>query len=253
MKLPTPFNQQPLSPRYLSRVILLGLALVGYAIPSHASSQDAALSNQSASSSQQSNSSKEPSSNKRTKSPRSSQLLQTLENLFVPPQGGAPQSTANSATRDNGKCAANEATIQAMTPPRGYGLSASDRPVITLDLPPTSAQQVALLFQTESGQLDHHVWLPITQTSSQPNPESASLNLTQFQLPADLPGLKSGQRYRWSLVVVCGETIDPDDPTFMGWVEYQAPTLQEKQVLMELTLEEQQRWYGERGYWYDLF
>ncbi len=260
MKFPIPFNPQPWTPQHFPRFIgITGLALLGCMIPSHAFSQNAARSNQLANRNQpgQNNQparSKKPNSNRRTKSHRSSQSLQTLENLFVPPQGRAPQSTANSATRNTDKCNENEASIRAIGPSQGYGLTASDRPAITLDLPPTSAQQVVLLFHSESGELDHRAWLPIPPASPQQSGrgEPSLKHLTQFQLPADQPGLQAGQRYRWSLVVMCGEMIEPDDPTFMGWVKYQAPTPEEQQILIGLSAEEQQRWYGERGYWYDM-
>ena len=232
-------------------------------IPSHAFSQDAAVSNplpnrsNQPAPSHQPASHQQPSSNQRTKSPRASQLLQTLENLFVPPKGGAPQSTANSATRHPGKCNANEAAIQAITPPLGYGLSASDRPAITLDLPPTSAQQVALLFRSESGLVEHQAWLPIAQPPAQPSGQQSQIDerskhWTSFQLPESSPGILPGQSYRWSLVVVCGETIEPDDPTFMGWVEYRAPTAAEQMVLTELSGKDKLGWLGEQGYWYDM-
>ena len=221
----------------------IGLALWFYAIPSHAAPKQATP--------------RQTNPPKKTRSPRSSRILQTLEKLFVPPKGNAPKSTANSATRDRLKCAPDEATIQAILPPQGYGLTASDRPAIALNLPPTSAQQVALVFSDEAGIVEHKAWLTIPDSTTQSADKQLTagepqLHLAQFKLPANRPGLLPGKLYRWSLVVVCGENIEPDDPTFMGWVEYRAPTPADQMGLQNLSAEEKRRWYGEQGYWYDM-
>lgn len=195
----------------------------------------------------------------RTATRRSVRLLKDLENLFVPPKGNAPQTTANSATRDPLKCSPEEAVIEAFVPPLGYGLSSRDRPAITLNLPTnTAAQQVALLFRDESGDIAQRALLPIPKASlgegsgnSLGVPVAPSRRV-QFQLPASSPGLLPGQLYHWSLVVVCGDSVEPDDPTFMGWVKYQAPTFAESQALAALSLQDKVQWYGQRGYWYDM-
>lgn len=194
----------------------------------------------------------------RTASRRSIPLLKDLENLFVPPKGNAPKATVNSATRDPLKCSPDEAAIEAFIPPLGYGLSARDRPAITLNLPPnTAAQQVALLFRDESGDIAQRALLPIPKSLTEGNEDSLGLpaaqsRRVQFQLPNSSPGLLPGQLYHWSLVVVCGDSVEPDDPTFMGWVKYQLPTLTESQALASLSLQDKVQWYGKRGYWYDM-
>jgi len=237
--------------RCLAGGFAVSLAISLAPLPGHASPTSAPASPSQGEKRQQS------SGTKQTRSRRSSRWVKTLETLFVPPTTSAPKSTANSATRSDGRCDASEAPIQAMIPPQGYGLSSRDRPAITLSLPATSAQQAALLFSSESGESEHRVRLSIPESSRLELPPLRSeaiapSNLVQFQLPADNPGLMPAQRYRWSLVLICGETIEPDDPTFVGWIEYRPLTAAQQRSLAELSGKEKLRWYGERGYWYDM-
>jgi hypothetical protein len=221
---------------------------------------------------------KTPSAPKSQRTARASQLRQVLDNLFVPPRSSAPKSTSSSATRNAAKCAPDEANIEAISPPLDHGLTLSDRPSIALNLPQTQAQQVALTLRSESGdwfetaRLPIPPWpvsavpapvLPAPEWSSSPTPLGHSsqmqfpevlpeTRLVSFQLPPFSPPLKTGQRYRWSIVVVCGASVEPDDPTFTGWIEPQAPTLAIRQTLATLSPQEKLAWYGQNGYWYDL-
>ncbi len=196
-------------------------------------------------------------------------LLKLARAYFIPPRQRAPRATANSATRDGQSCRPSEASIEAIAPPGGEGLALSDRPAITLHLPPTSARKVALVFRNEAGTFFESVLLPIPQSSSLTpiktglvqtsqtktgqskalKPDSTGQNWVSFRLPDSSPGLPP-DRYRWSLVVICGESIEPDDPTFMGWVE--RPATQPRVVQLPPTPLQRARWYGQNGYWYDL-
>lgn len=178
-------------------------------------------------------------------------LLRLLQSYFVPPKQGAPKSTANSATRNARSCGPQEPAIEAIAPPGGYGLTLRDRPQIILSLPPTSAQRVALLFRNETGTFFESALLSIPQ-SSRLNPSSSpEPQWVTFQLPNASRPLPSG-RYRWSLVVICGASIEPDDPTFMGWVERRNPAPEMAQQQLSSSPQQQAHWYGQNGYWYDM-
>ncbi|NJR70973.1 MAG: DUF928 domain-containing protein [Synechococcales cyanobacterium CRU_2_2] len=180
-----------------------------------------------------------------------SYLLRLLQSYFVPPKQGAPKSTANSATRNARSCGPQEAAIEAIAPPGGYGLTLRDRPQIILSLPPTSAQRVALLFRNETGAFFESALLPIPQSSRSNLFSSPELQWVSFQLPNSSQPLPSG-RYRWSLVVVCGASIEPDDPTFMGWIERRDAAPEMAQQHRASSPQQQARWYGQNGYWYDM-
>lgn len=184
-------------------------------------------------------------------------LRQALETAFVPPKDSAPSATATSATRDPQRCQAKEPRFHAVVPPGGYGLTLKRRPVITLELSKTSAKRVAFVVQDESGKLHGSAFLPLSQSSEQPlseavRPSAGASQWVGFQLPDSIPPLEANQPYRWSLVVVCGESLQPDDPTFMGWVEYRETTLDIDRALRTDSQDERAEWLAQNGYWYDL-
>jgi hypothetical protein len=181
-------------------------------------------------------------------------LLSLLKSYFIPPKQGAPKSTANSATRTGRSCGPQEARIEAIAPPGGYGLTLRDRPAITLALPPTSAQQVVLMFHNEAKTFVESARLPIPPASrlaAETSPDPSPLTWVSFQLPETAPALPPG-RYRWSLVVVCGAAIEPDDPTFMGWIERSVVPAEMSPQPETMFPLEQAHWYGQNGYWYDM-
>lgn len=184
-------------------------------------------------------------------------LRQALETAFVPPKDYAPSATATSATRDPRRCHGQESRFHAIVPPGGYGLTLKQRPVITLEMAQTSAQRVALVVQDQSGKLHGSAFLPLSQSSDRSlseagQPGSDRARWVSFQVPDSIPPLMANQPYRWSLVVVCGELLQPDDPTFMGWVEYRETTSEMVQHLANASREQQADWYAKNGYWYDL-
>jgi hypothetical protein len=61
-----------------------------------------------------------------------------------------------------------------------------------------------------------------------------------------------GKNYQWSLVVVCGETVQPDDPIFRGWVQRVARTSELESELGQKSVIEQAALYGAKEYWYDM-
>ena len=210
-------------------------------------------------------------------------LLRSLSPIFVPPEARAPKSTANSATRSGRRCNADKIQVNggmqpvpagaeevdvaaagvstmdiaamdiaAIAPPQGHGFSLTPYPAIALQLPPSSAQSVVLMLRSESdaddlSPEDYRQVLPLS-----PPPDNAPARLDMLSLPTGAAGLQPGRRYRWSLVVVCGTTVEPDDPTFTGWLDYQPLSAEQQRQWASLPASAQARWLGDRGYWYDL-
>ncbi|MEO0688049.1 MAG: DUF928 domain-containing protein [Cyanobacteria bacterium J06649_11] len=54
------------------------------------------------------------------------------------------------------------------------------------------------------------------------------------------------------MVIVCGDTVQPDDPTFMGWVQRVQRTSRIDNQLIGKSAVEKAKWYGKKGYWYDM-
>lgn len=160
---------------------------------------------------------------------------------FEPPGDGKPKDTVGAGSRDSLKCSQDEQPIRPLMPKRNYGLTLEEHPTIFIYLPNTLAKQVVLKFQDESGNSYKPMFLAIASHGG----------IASFKLPDDQPPLTVGKNYQWSLAVVCGETLQPSDPVFRGWVQRVARTADLGRELQQKSLIEQMQWYGKNGYWYD--
>ncbi|HEY9850742.1 MAG TPA: DUF928 domain-containing protein [Leptolyngbyaceae cyanobacterium] len=166
----------------------------------------------------------------------------TFEESFTPPGDGQPKDTSGAGSRDGLRCSANEQPIRPLMPKRNYGLTFQERPSIFIYLPKTSARQVLLAFRDEAGKYYERAFLPIDNNAQ----------IVSFQLPDDKSPLTVGKNYQWSLVIVCQETVQPDDPVFRGWVQRVGKSPELDRELAAKPVIEQLAWYGANGYWYDL-
>ena len=158
-----------------------------------------------------------------------------------PPGDPQPRDTKGSGSRDGAKCSNEEGNIETLMPKRNYGLTFQKLPLVFINLPKTKAKQVMLSFRDEAGKYYQRAFLPIT-----------SHGIISFKLPENIQPLTIGKNYKWSLVVICGTTVQPDDPTFQGWVQRVERTpLIDKQLTGKSAVEKA-KWYGLRGYWYDM-
>ncbi|WP_414585910.1 DUF928 domain-containing protein [Scytonema sp. PCC 10023] len=162
---------------------------------------------------------------------------------FIPPKQGKPKDTSGAGSRSDLKCSEKEGAIRPLMPKENYGLTLQERPTIFIEMPKTSARQVVLMFRDETGEFYERAFLPIKSADG----------IVGFTLPKEKQPLAVGKSYQWSLVVVCGETVQPDDPVFMGWVQRVPRTSElESELRQKKTAIEQAAWYGKMGYWYDM-
>ncbi len=165
-----------------------------------------------------------------------------FQDNFDPPGDGKPKGSSGAGSRDALKCPEDAQPIRALMPKRNYGLTLAERPTIFVHLPKTSAQQVVLMFQDQARKYYQRAFLPITTRAG----------IVSFTLPNDKPPLAVGKNYQWSLILVCGKTVQPDDPVVSGWVQRVAKTAKLDSQLQQKSVIEQARWYGAKGYWYDM-
>ena len=158
---------------------------------------------------------------------------------FEPPGDDAPQDTSGAGSRDGGACTASEPSIRALVPAGGFGLTQVERPTVFAQLPATSAQQVALIVTDEAGDYYERAFLPIATQDG----------IAAFTFPSEFAPLSVGTNYRWSVVVVCGETVQPDDPVLSGWVQRSDTGGLQMNGRSPLN---QAQWYAQNGYWYDM-
>ncbi|MBD2774107.1 DUF928 domain-containing protein [Iningainema tapete] len=162
---------------------------------------------------------------------------------FKPPGRKKPKDTTGAGSRDGISCSQQQGSIRPLMPKGNYGLTLQERPTIFVKMPKTStSKQVVLMFRDEAGKYYQRAFLPIAQKNE----------IVSFTLPDAKPPLEVGKNYQWSLAVICGENLQPDDPVFSGWVQRVARTPQLDSELRQKTMLEQALWYGARGYWYDL-
>ncbi|MEH2324663.1 MAG: DUF928 domain-containing protein [Nostoc sp.] len=166
-----------------------------------------------------------------------------FQETFEPPGEPKPKSeTVGAGSRDGLRCSENEQPIKPLMPKHNFGLTFQDHPPVFISLPKTSAQKVVLTFKDETGNYYERTFLPITTNGG----------IVSFTQPKDKTPLTVGKNYEWSLVVVCGKTVQPDDPTFKGWVQRVAKTTKVDKELSQLTTISQANWYAQRGYWYEM-
>jgi hypothetical protein len=166
-----------------------------------------------------------------------------FEENFEPPGDGQPDDTSSAGSRNGLKCEQdkNTQTIQAIMPSRNYGLTLEERPSIFVYLADTSAQQVVLILQDESADYYQRAFLPIVDRAG----------ITSFTLPEDKSAPIAGKNYQWSLVIVCGETVQPDDPVLYGWVQRVEASPQQERELAQKSEVDRIAWLAQNGYWYD--
>ncbi|MEH2295867.1 DUF928 domain-containing protein [Nostoc sp.] len=166
-----------------------------------------------------------------------------FEENFEPPGEPEPKSeTVGAGSRDGLRCSENEQPIKPLMPKRNFGLTFQDHPPVFISLPKTSAQKVVLTFRDEMGNYYERTFLPITTSGG----------IVSFTQPKEKTPLTVGKNYEWSLVVVCGKTVQPDDPTFKGWVQRVAKTTKVDKELSQLTTVGQANWYAQKGFWYEM-
>lgn len=159
---------------------------------------------------------------------------------FEPPGDGEPEETSGAGSRDGRACTVDEPAIRPLMPARNFGLTLADHPTVFAHLPETSAKQVALIVTDEAGTYYERAFLPI--------PDG---DIAAFSFPPNFAPLTVGSNYQWRLVVVCGETVDPDDPVLSGWIQRTARPFEPPRLSQRSPIEQAQ-WYAQNGYWYDL-
>jgi hypothetical protein len=160
---------------------------------------------------------------------------------FYPPDEGLPHDTTGGASRDGGNCAVDpntlESSVTLLAPDAYLGLTASARPEFLVNLNNTEAQQLFLSVQDAQGNAQYQAYYPLPSQSG----------LVHLPLPEAAPDLEVGQTYRWSLAVVCGQRLRPDDPVLTSYVKRVAVSPE----VAQLPALEQVVAYAESGIWYD--
>jgi hypothetical protein len=165
--------------------------------------------------------------------------------VFRPPGTGAPRDTVGGASRDGGVCpqdsAAQHSDFVSLLPQTNFGLTVSERPTFSAYMPQTGAQAVFFSLKEEHSQDAYQATFPLPK----------SPGIVSFRLPDDAPALEVGRSYKWSMVIICRQSLRPDDPRIEGWVQRVEPDQALANQLETATPLQQAALYGTSGIWFD--
>ncbi|MGB3758069.1 MAG: DUF928 domain-containing protein [Rivularia sp. (in: cyanobacteria)] len=162
---------------------------------------------------------------------------------FRPPVTSAPRSGSTGGGSRGESCAIGKASksnssVVKLLPKSNIGLTVEQHPSIMVYIPATTAQTAFFSIQDED--FNHHY-----QTTLQ-LPKKAGV--MEIKLPDSVPALATGKSYQYSLVMICGEYLEPDSPLVSGWIQRVQP--KGNALLQKPSVELASKLAGE-GIWYD--
>ena len=75
--------------------------------------------------------------------------------------------------------------------------------------------------------------------------------VVEVKLPNSAPALKTGKNYKWSLVIICTEDLEPDSPSVSGWIRRVEPNRSLARQQNQTSQLESISKLAEAGIWYD--
>jgi Domain of Unknown Function (DUF928) len=132
---------------------------------------------------------------------------------FRPPGTPAPRSTTGGASRDSNMCgfSTNNNSSNLVTPllpDTNIGLTTTERPNIFVYIPQTIAKKAFFSVQDDTA---NHYYQTTIDLPEKPG-------VMEIKLPDSAPKLKTNKNYKWSLAMICGESLEPDSPLVSGWI-----------------------------------
>lgn len=166
------------------------------------------------------------------------------EEKFQLPSREIPERTTPGGSRNDGQCFLNpeQTILTPLVPSNNFGLTLAQYPTIFVHIPTTSAQQAFFSLQNRDGNLHYQTTIPLPERSG----------VISITLPEAAQSLMVDTDYKWSLVLICGQQLEPDDPQVSGWI---------KRVKLDSTLaqlpeldvsHESVCLLSQQGIWYDL-
>ncbi|MBO3457215.1 DUF928 domain-containing protein [Aetokthonos hydrillicola] len=161
---------------------------------------------------------------------------------FNPPKEQAPKSSIGGASRDASTCGADmtattKASVTPLLPNTNIGLTIAEHPAILVYVPQTKAKKALFGLQDEQGKQSYQTTLALPQKPG----------VVEIKLPSSVSALKIGKNYRWSLVMICTEELEPDSPWVSGWIRrVESNRNLNNQPTLELAFK-----LANMGIWYD--
>lgn len=165
---------------------------------------------------------------------------------FVPPNLGAPKTTAGGATR-SGSCVVGKTSLIALVPnskikPVGrIGLTTQERPTIFVYLPKTNAQSAEFILKDVEEEDVYRTTVPI----------SGQQGVVGFKLPADAPALEVNKDYQWFFNVICQPSDRLRDVFVSAWIKRVEPNTTLMNGLKNSKPRQRPNLYAQAGIWQD--
>jgi len=152
---------------------------------------------------------------------------------FKPPGDDAPTTSTGGASRSGGSCVASNAEFSPVVPKTNSGLTLSAHPTVYAYIPETTAKKA--FFSIEDENTNH-----LYQTTID---LPASSGVIGIKIP-DSASIKTSKNYKWSLVMICGEYLEPDSPSVNAWIR----RLEQAELPVSESLVSK---LATKGIWYD--
>jgi Domain of Unknown Function (DUF928) len=159
------------------------------------------------------------------------------------PGEGEPEQTVGAGSRSTQECTdpQNSQPLTLLVPPSTVPLTVAQRPVFLVYFPKTVAKQAELSLRDEQGN-------GIYQTTFNLSDTPGILNI---QLPATAPALEIGQKYQWSIAMICYPDDRLRDQVVDAWIQRTELPASLSQQLEAASIPEQASLYAQNGIWYD--
>jgi Domain of Unknown Function (DUF928) len=177
-----------------------------------------------------------------------SSLIAKIRRFFVGtrPRGVASGRQRGGSRRD--RCPIVSDPLTALVPFDVDGVpffeqTISERPTFWFYIPylPISRRNAEFVLIDENEDDVYSATFPLTQQAG----------IVSLQLPATVPPLKEGKKYRWVFSVICNPLNRSGDATVNGWVERVPESSTLNIQLMAANSREQVSIYAEAGLWYE--
>ncbi|MEM7771182.1 MAG: DUF928 domain-containing protein [Cyanobacteria bacterium P01_A01_bin.37] len=159
---------------------------------------------------------------------------------FVPNNDGIPNRTAGGGSRNAGVCPTDSISHGASLVPiladDTQNLTALDHPSLLVYINNNEVSQLFLSVMGNEDGYDYQTVVPISEDSG----------ILKIALPNDAPPLLAGSIYQWSLAIVCGESLRPDDPFVRGQIQRVELADAPRNTTIESVA-----FYVDNGVWYD--
>ncbi len=127
---------------------------------------------------------------------------------FRPPGDDAPTASTGGASRDGGSCVANNGEFTPIVPKTNFGLTVAAHPTVYAYIPQTTAKKAFFSIEDEN---TNHLYQTTLNLPAKPG-------VIGIKIPESATALKTLKNYKWSLVMICGEYLEPDSPSVNAWI-----------------------------------